>query len=186
MVPAFGITAVLMLGWRVRWRTVLWCIAGVVVAIGGFTALDVSRPPDSRTHLARLVLRIHDRGIGDFMVILQRKLSDNLGSLTHSVWGFILPIVLVLVLWLVRRAPERLAAIRSAAPETTTGLIGFAILAVLGYALNDSGIAIPGVMLSILVSCAVWLLTQIVPSASRRAVPQRATARSARVGGHAS
>ena len=121
MVPAFGITAVLMLGWRVRWRTVLWCVAGVVVAIGAFTALDVSRPPDSRTHLARLVLRIHDRGIGDFIVILQRKLSDNLLSLTNSVWGFILPIVLVLVLWLVRRAPERLAAIRAAAPRRPQG-----------------------------------------------------------------
>ena len=181
MVPAFGITAVLMLGWRVRWRTVLWCIVGVAVAIGAFTALDVSRPPDSRTHLARLVLRIHDRGIGDFMVILQRKLSDNLLSLTHSVWGFILPIVLVLVLWLVRRAPERLAAIRAAAPETTTGLTGFAILAVLGYALNDSGVAIPGVMLSILVSCTVWLLTQIVPP-----TPRRATARPAQVAGRGS
>ena len=181
MVPAFGITAVLMLGWRVRWRTVLWCVVGVAVAIGAFTALDVSRPPDSRTHLARLVLRIHDRGIGDFIVILQRKLGDNLLSLTNSVWGFILPIVLVLALWLVRRAPERLAAIRAAAPEATTGLTGFAILAVLGYALNDSGIAIPGVMLSILVSCTVWLLTQIVPS-----TPRRASARPARVGGSAS
>jgi hypothetical protein len=35
-------------------------------------------------------------------------------------------------------------------PEMRAAFIGFAILSVLGFVLNDSGIAIPGLMLAIL------------------------------------
>jgi hypothetical protein len=37
-------------------------------------------------------------------------------------------------------------------------LIGFAVLIVLGYAVNDSGVAIPGVMLVVFVATMVGLL----------------------------
>lgn len=166
MVPAFGVTAFLLLGWKIRWRTVGWCVLGLVLALGAATALDMSRAPERRTHLGRLVERIDERGLGDFVVIVQRKLADNLGSLRNSVWGFMLVITLVLVVWLVRRAPARLEALRDAVPDARSGLIGFAVLGVLGYALNDSGIAIPGVMLVILLGSAVWLLTRFEPTQS--------------------
>jgi len=160
MVPAFGVTAVLLLGWRVRWGTVLWCVVGVVVALGAATALDMSRPPERRTHLGRLVERIDDRGIGDFIVVVQRKLADNLGSLGTSVWGFMLPIALVLALWLIYRAQDRLRAVVDAVPEIRAGAVGLAIVAVLGWALNDSGIAIPGIMIAIAIATLVWLLVR--------------------------
>ena len=163
MVPAFAVTSVLLLGWRVRWRTVAWSAVGLVVAVAGFTALDMARPPDSRTHLGRLVERVNDRGIGDLVVVLQRKLGDNLGSLRTSVWGLVLPITLILVYWLVKRAPARLRAVDVAVPEGRIGGIGLAIVAVLGYALNDSGVAIPGVMLVIAIAAFVWLLVRFEP-----------------------
>jgi hypothetical protein len=166
MVPAFGVTAVLMLGWRIRWRTVGWCVVALVIAVAGFTALDMSRAPEQRTHLGRLVERIQERGFGDFVVVIQRKLADNLGSLTHSIWGVMLLITLIFAIWLVRRAPDRLTTLRTAIPEARSALIGFAILAFLGYALNDSGIAIPGVMLVVLLTATVWLLTRLQPTAA--------------------
>lgn len=175
MVPAFGVTAVLLLGWRLRWRTVGWCALGLVVALGAATALDMSRAPERRTHLGRLVERIDERGLGDFIVIVQRKLADNLGSLRNSVWGLMVVLALLLAVWLVKRAPERLAALRAAVPEARSGLIGFAVLAVLGYALNDSGIAIPGVMLVILLGATIWLLTRFEPASPPPATPTKAT-----------
>ena len=163
MVPAFLVTTVLLLGWRVRWRTVGWCVVSLVVVLGIATALDMSRAPERRTHLGRLVERIEDRGIGDFVVVVQRKLGDNLGSLRSSVWGFMLPIALALALWLVLRAGFRLRALVDAIPEVRIAGTGLAIVAILGWALNDSGIAIPGVMLVIAIASLVWLLVRTDP-----------------------
>ncbi len=111
MVPAFAVTSVLLLGWRVRWKTVAWSLVGLVVAVAAFAALDMARPSDKRTHLGRLIERVQDRGIGDFVVIVQRKLGDNLGSLRNSVWGFTLLIAVVLAIWLWKRARPRLLAV---------------------------------------------------------------------------
>jgi hypothetical protein len=163
MVPAFLVTAVLLLGWRVRWRTVAWCLVGLVVVLGAATALDLSRPPERRTHLGRLVERIDERGIGDFLVVVQRKLGDNLGSLRNSVWGFMLPLALALALWLVYRARPRLRTLVDDLPELRIAGTGLAIVAILGWALNDSGVAIPGVMLVIAIASLVWLLVSTDP-----------------------
>ena len=38
LVPAFGLTAVLMLGLRVRLKTVVWGVVGLVVALAAFGA----------------------------------------------------------------------------------------------------------------------------------------------------
>jgi hypothetical protein len=173
MVPAFGVTAVMMLGWKVRWRTVGWCIVALVVALGAATALDMSRPPERRTHLGRLVERIEDRGIGDFIVVVQRKLADNLGSLSQSIWGFMLPIALVLGLWLFWHARHRLRALVEDAPAARIGGTGLAIVALLGWALNDSGIAIPGVMLLIGIASLVWLLVRTDPDRPATGAPVR-------------
>jgi hypothetical protein len=176
MVPAFAVTAVLILGWRVRWKTVVWSIVGLAVVLAGFTALDMSRAPERRTHLGRLVERIQDRGIGDFVVVVQRKLGDNIGSLRNSIWGLVLPITLVLVFWLIKKAPERLRAVSDAVPETRIAGIGLAIVATLGYALNDSGIAVPAVMLVIAIAAFVWLLVRFEPrrdEGSERSVGER-------------
>jgi preprotein translocase subunit Sss1 len=180
MVPTFGVTAVLLLGLRVRWRTVGWCVLGLVVVLGAATALDMSRAPERRTHLGRLVERIDERGIGDFVVVVQRKLGDNLGSLRGSVWGFMLPIALILALWLVRRAPNRLEALVAAVPEVKIAGIGLAIVGLLGWVLNDSGIAIPGVMIAIAIAALVWLLVRTDPDRpppARADAPERAASR---------
>jgi hypothetical protein len=175
MVPAYVVTAVLLLGWRVRWRTVAWCVVGVVAVLGAATALDMSRPPARRTHLGRLVERVQERGIGDFITVVQRKLGDNLGSLRHSVWGFVLPVALVLAWWLAFRARHRLRAVVAVVPEVTTAGIGLAIVGLLGWALNDSGIAIPGVMLVIAIAAVVWLLVRTDPDGPSAGPPASPT-----------
>jgi hypothetical protein len=171
MVPAFAITAVLLLGRSIRVRTVLSTLAALALAIVLFTGLDLLRAPEHRTHLGRLAERIDQRGIGDFLVTIHRKLNENLSAFTHSVWGFMLPIAAWLIWWLVRRAPNRLRALSAAVPEGRVAMVGFAIVGVLGFLLNDSGIAIPGVMLAILIASTVWLLTQIEPESGRLGQP---------------
>jgi hypothetical protein len=164
MVPAFAVTSMLLLGGRLRWKTVAWSLVGLVVVVAAFAALDMARPPERRTHLGRLIERVNDRGLGDFVVILQRKLGDNLGSIRSSVWGLTFLVAVVFACWLLKRARPRLRAVDVAVPEARIGGVGLAIVAILGYALNDSGVAIPGVMLVIAIASYVWLLTRFEPS----------------------
>jgi hypothetical protein len=53
---------------------------------------------------------------------------------------------------------NRLQEIVDWVPELRASYVGFAIVAVLGFAANDSGIAIPGMMLSVLAPVIVVLL----------------------------
>lgn len=150
MVPAYALAATLLLGWRVRARTVVWGVLGAVALIGVFAALDASRPEEDRTHLGRLVYTTSDGGWDSFATVVQRKVSANLDVLFGSIWTIMLPIVLTGIAYLVYRAPGRLRGVTERIPPLRASLAGVAVVAGLGFALNDSGIAIPGVMLGVL------------------------------------
>jgi hypothetical protein len=149
MVPAYAYTATVLLGWRVRWRAVALYGAAALVLIGLFAAYDASRPEEDQTHLGRLVHTTTDGGWDAFSTVLQRKLASNLDVLFSSVWTVMLPIVLAGVAYLVYRSPGRLRGIVERIPPLRAALQGLVVLAALGFALNDSGIAVPGVMLGV-------------------------------------
>lgn len=157
-VPGAGITAVALLGWKIRFRTIAaWTIGGVVAMVAmGF--LDLSRPEESRTHLGRLFERIGNEGFDAFFTVIFRKLNANLSVLASSEWILMVPVVFAFVLYLIWRAPGRLHRIQELIPQERASLYGFTVVAVLGFALNDSGIAIPGVMLGVLNASLVYLL----------------------------
>jgi hypothetical protein len=156
--PAFGLAFTLLAGWRVRMRTVLWWGLGTIVAVVALGLFDLTRDPSSRTHLGRLFERVGDEGSGGLTTVVNRKLDANLATLSHSVWRFtILPIAL-LSLYVAWQLPGRLTALRARLPALDACLVGIGAAAVLGYALNDSGIAVPGVMLSIFVPAMAFLL----------------------------
>jgi hypothetical protein len=76
-------------------------------------------------------------------------------------------IVLAFLAYLYARHHDRLRAITEWVPELRASFIGFAILSVLGFAVNDSGIAVPGMMLSVLNPTIVALLVLV----ARRVAP---------------
>src|SRR5262249_42733819 len=79
MVPAFGVTAVLLLGVRVRIRVRTAVLAGlatfVVLVIAA--AVDLSRPTSEQTHVGRLVNDIGENGLGKLFSVIGRKLDQN-------------------------------------------------------------------------------------------------------------
>ncbi len=157
-VPGAGITAVALLGWKIRWRTIAVWVVGGVLAMVAMGFLDLARPEEQRTHLGRLFERIGDEGFGAFVTVILRKLDANLSVLTSSEWILMVPVVFAFVLYLIWRAPGRLHRIQELIPQERASLYGFTVVAVLGFALNDSGIAIPGVMLGVLNASLVYLL----------------------------
>jgi len=155
LVPALGATWLMLSGRRPSPR--LW-VAGVSVAlalVAVFLALDLSRPPEDRTHLARLWLDITDEGAQVVVDTVRRKAGANLRVFTSTFYTFFVPPALAALAWLLLRPRGRWQVLARAYPRVRAGLVGGLVLAVLGFAVNDSGIVIPAVVLSYLVPLAL-------------------------------
>jgi hypothetical protein len=159
-VPAIGVTVSRLLQIPIRVRLVALVGAATAVVIGVFAAIDLSRPADSQTHLGRLITSISDDGWGSFGTVVSRKLGANLGVITSTVWTAMVPLALALAVYLLWRAPGAARAIRHAIPECLAGLL---VVGVLGFALNDSGIAVPGVMIGVVNAALVYLAVRGLP-----------------------
>jgi hypothetical protein len=170
-VPAFLVAATLLAGWRIRWRSVVLFGGVTLAAIVALGFLDLTRDPSSRSHLGRLFERVGADGWDGFETVVRRKLTQNLRTLTNSAWRFVLLPVLALAAFFGWRSPGRIRAIQERVPELRAGLLGIAVAGGLGYALNDSGIAVPGMMLAVLVLAALHLLARLESPASTEVAP---------------
>jgi len=173
MIPAFGITGALLLGLQVtaKLRTALICLAAAAAGVAIAAALDLSQPEAQRTHLGRFIEQVRDDGWATVWNTTGHKLSQNLATIT-SIWGLMLPGVLAFLAYL-RFASGRLQALGQRIPELRKALIGFTVVAVLGYLLNDSGINIPAMMLAVLNAVIVAVLVRQDPATDD--VPKKTT-----------
>lgn len=171
LVPGLGITLVLLSGRRPSWRMVLGFGAIAVALLGVFLAIDLARPPESQTHLARLFDDVRARGLGAFGETVRRKAEANLRVFRTSIWTLFVPPALGVLTWLLLRPRGRWRELAHAYPKLRSGLVGGLVLAVLAFAVNDSGIVIPAVILSFLVPMAlmVHLSIEAAPSAEEPA-----------------
>ena len=160
LVPAFGATALLLLGIRMRvtWRAAVIAAAVTVLVLGAVTAFDLSRPADARTHLGRLAQRVADQGLSPFASTLSRKVDANLDTWSTSEWRLLLVVTLLFVGYLALAQRDRVARVLRAYPELRASFIGVVLLAVLGYVFNDSGVMVPAATLSVACASLVVLL----------------------------
>jgi hypothetical protein len=77
--------------------------------------------------------------------------------LPTSVWVPLVPSVVAFLAWLAWGRSIRLERLRARAPELRPAFVGVLVAAVLGFALNDSGIAVPAMMLGVLNPVLVYL-----------------------------
>jgi hypothetical protein len=183
MLPAFAATGYLLLGMRIRLRTAVLGLAAAVIALVAFGLFDLTRPSDKRTHLGRLFETTESRGWAGLWTVIERKIYENLSVLLRSTWMLVVLVGVAFIAYVYSRHRTRLRAIVEWVPEMRASFIGFAIVATLGFAVNDSGIAIPGMMLSVFTPTIVVLLVaaqrRVAPSepAPRQAEPARAPVR---------
>jgi hypothetical protein len=149
-VPAFALVALGLSGRQVSRRRLVALAAVGVAVVGALGFLDLLRPAESRTHLGRLFEQIGSDGIRPFTDAVQRKLATNLSTIPTSIWIPLVPAVLGFYAWLAYGSAFRLREIRSRAPQLRPAFVGLLVAAALGLALNDSGIAIPAMMLGVL------------------------------------
>ncbi len=156
-VPAFVVVASLFFGMRVGLRTALIGAGVTAAAIGAFTLFDLSRPSSRRSHLGRLFEQVDTDGWEAAILVVERKLDANLSVLTKSPWTLMVPAALAFVAYLVYRSPSSLGEIQRRLPELRVALAGILVAGLLGFALNDSGIAVPGMILGVLNPALVYL-----------------------------
>ena len=90
---------------------------------------------------------------------------------TSTIWTFFVPPALLAMIYLLRRPSGRWQQFAVDYPKLRAGLIGGLLLAVLGFAVNDSGIVIPAVILSFLVPMALLVHLAMEAPNLWRAVP---------------
>jgi hypothetical protein len=182
--PGFGLFAWLLLGRAIRLRTVA-ILGAVLVAAGllvGFA--DFLRPRDQQTHIGRFFDEIVNGTPGDSLLTIRRKLDANLASFGGTKLLWVLPVVLVLVCYLWRVRGGRVKPLYRSVPVIRHTVLALAVTAVLGYALNDSGVAIPAVM-AFVFECAlvfVALTPTPEPTSQWRDYSRSATSERSRAG----
>lgn len=155
LVPGFAVTLVLLAGKRPNVRIVALAIAATTAVLAGLLLFDLSRPPEQRTHLARLFEDIRSRGSDAFLGTVGRKIETNLRVFTSTIWTYFVPPALVFISWLLLRPRGRWERLAREYPTLRAGLIGGLVVSILGFAVNDSGIVVPAMVLSYLVPVAL-------------------------------
>ena len=148
LVPAFTVVVLLLVGARLSWRRLAIVAAAAVAALALFVAVDLTNPADERTHLGRLASRVLE-GEGGLGTVLLRKSEANLNIVTTSIWTYIIPVAVAFLAFLTWRPPGVVRELQDRYPGLRACLVGGLLAGVVGCVLNDSGVAVPAVMLAV-------------------------------------
>ncbi|MFI6790834.1 hypothetical protein ACIBG4_26250 [Nonomuraea sp. NPDC050383] len=156
-VPAFviglAVFLIMLSGRRVSIVKLLLVAIGGAALIGAIAVFDWLRPATQRTHLGNFVQQIID---GQAWTVVGRKFGAMIG-VTVGNWSLtLLSVVALAFLFLVLDRPSRwgasaLGQAYALAPALRAGLFGALTCAFIGFLINDSGIAIPAMALTVAV-----------------------------------
>ena len=151
LVPGFAVLVLKLAGLRLSVRRFAAILVGAVATIATIAIVDWTRPMTERAHLGRFVQQVLD---GEALPIVVRKLQANAEILqTNYSFSLLVPVAFAfVVLVLLRPLAWRAAALKLAydrAPTLRPGLVALGVLLGVGFAVNDSGIAIPAVGLTL-------------------------------------
>jgi hypothetical protein len=163
MVPAFGATAAVLAGRRVGLPQLVALGAAGAVTLLLFALVDLGRPAEDQTHLARFARSVLDGEWGGLAGSLGRRLQASFGSYQTVAWAAIVGSLAVTALYVVLRDRGRWPspAWRDGWPVPLLAAVtGLAILAVLGWTANDSSGAVSATMLIVVVPVLVDRLSR--------------------------
>lgn len=159
-VPSFAVLVLLLADRQLRPARVALIGAATVALVAVAAAIDVARPSESRTHLGRLVAATFADGPGGLAVVFQRKAMANVSILTSSVWTYVIPVALAFLAFLTWRPQGFLRVLMGQVPGLRAALVATLVAGSLGFALNDSGVAVPAMMLAVVLPHITWLVVR--------------------------
>ncbi len=173
LLPAMALLALRAAGVRLTWVRATEIAAVTATLLTLVFVADWLRPAAERTHLGRFVQTLLAGGAGN---VLRRKVSQNLEILTSSPATMAIPVLAVGVAWALAR-PQRfgLGWVSNAYRRhwlLADTLAALGVLALLGFAANDSGTSIPPAVA--LISLPLLLaICAATPDAATRGAPPR-------------
>jgi hypothetical protein len=153
LVPAGAICLMLISGARLRFRRIAAIVLGTAAAISVFALVDLSRPPEDRTHLGRFVAKVFG---GEGAQVIERKIDANL-SVLNTVWSWIIPVALAYFAYLTWRPNKTFEELIRRHKGVRVFGISALVLGVLSMLLNDSGVSMPAMMLAISLAYITYL-----------------------------
>ncbi len=152
LVPAYAVLGMLLTGARVSLRRLLLALAAAVAVVGCFALLDYARPAADQTHLGRFVGQLLHGGA---TTVVRRKAEANLHLLTHSVLTLLVPLAVALLAGVLLRPAGGLRRAFQLAPAFRAGMVAVLVMGVVGFAVNDSGVAVPAMAGTVLLPLAI-------------------------------
>lgn len=175
MVPAFGVTALILAGRPVRFAHLAGLLGAAVGVVLVFALVDSRRAPGARTHLARLAEHLLAGRWGPFVDSLTRRLQASFGDAELGAWALVAVLLVVTAAYVTLVTSGRLAPtgfLQHRHRPTAAAATGLAVLSILGLVVNDSSIAVPTTML--IVVAPVVVLRAMADLRVRRALDMEA------------
>lgn len=179
LLPGLAYLVLAILGIRMTWKRGA-ILAGATVALFllvGF--LDSLRGVENQSHLGRFFRSIFNGGAVDIIV---RKLQQNIDILFGNYrLSLLVPIALVFVIYILARptswGSRSLQRSYEACPTLRPGLIALLVTLTIGFAINDSGVAIPANGAIIAVPLIIAVSVRVLEDEARASATTRASRR---------
>ncbi len=157
--PGFAVVAAGLLGAHLSLAWLLGMAGATVATVAVFGGLDLLRPSAERTHLGRLLERVGDDGLRALGDAIARKadVAWNLALPAARRWLPLVPAGLAFVAFVSFGPRAALRRVGPRMPQLGPAIAGVLVAGALGFALNDSGVAIPAMMLGVLTPALVYL-----------------------------
>lgn len=156
--PAFALLGWLLLGRRVTLRAVVTLLGVLLVSGLAVGFLDLLRPRDQRSHVGRFFEKVGNEGFSGFSSVIERKSGENAATFSSTIYLVLIVVVLGVGVLLWFRQPRPLREVAARVSTLRAAGVSLATLIVLSYGLNDSGMAIPAIMLSLVAAAASYAL----------------------------
>ncbi|MCW2919104.1 MAG: hypothetical protein JWN52_7172 [Actinomycetia bacterium] len=156
--PGTAVTALIVAGKRVTPARVLFFAGLGIATIAAICYLDYRRPPGRRTHLGRFAQQVLD---GQAQPVVTRKMLAMLHTVGNIPLTLLVAGGLLFLFFVLLRTGGHggtgagpLAVAYEHAPALRAGLTGTLVTSMSGFAVEDSGIAVPAIALTLAVPLA--------------------------------
>ena len=146
LTPTIFVVGLMLYNKKISFKALLVSAFVTIATITTFAFIDLARPEEERTHLGRFASSLVK---GEAGTVIERKLNANLSILTSSVWAVAVIFALLYLSFLFLHPEKFLQRTSSKHPGFKFLAYPGMVLGVLGMVLNDSGVAIPGMMLAV-------------------------------------